>query len=59
MILRWFTYYWYEIMRKGYIIVKFYYQIRLENNLFFFFLEKKSGHREFVWFLKQFGATVP
>ena len=59
MILRWFIYYWYEIMRKGYIIVKFYYQIRLENNLFFFFLEKKSGHREFVWFLKQFGATVP
>ena len=23
-----------------------------------FFLEKKSGHQEFVWLLKQYGATV-
>ena len=23
------------------------------------FKKKKSGHQEFVWFLKQFGATVP
>ena len=31
---------------------------RTLDKTFFFFL-KKSGHQDFVWFLKQFGATAP